>query len=96
FMDRLLQGFLHDIPAIFEALRAAIEAGDAEAIRQSAHRCKGSSANFGAQRLGELCDELERMGRSKMLTGAEGCLGQIEAEWTRVRTALYSEPHVSA
>jgi HPt (histidine-containing phosphotransfer) domain-containing protein len=96
FMNRLLQGFLHDIPAIFEALRVAIEAGDAEAVRLSAHRCKGSSANFGAQRLGALCDELERMGRSKILAGAGGCLQQIEAEWIRVRTALYSEQNIAA
>jgi two-component system, sensor histidine kinase and response regulator len=96
FVQRLLDGFLRDMPQTIAALRAAIQTGDAEAVREGAHRCKGSSANFGAQRLGALCYELECMGRAGTLDAAPACLQQIEAEWTRVRVALLAEQRIAA
>jgi HPt (histidine-containing phosphotransfer) domain-containing protein len=44
---------------MLEELRAAVEAGDADARRRVAHKLRRSADTVGAQRLSELAHELE-------------------------------------
>jgi HPt (histidine-containing phosphotransfer) domain-containing protein len=69
-------------------VRAAADAGDAEALRKAAHGLKSSSANVGAERLAALCNELELLGRSGTVAGAPGLLQQAIDELARVVAAL--------
>ena len=68
---KLADLYMSTSPALLEELGAAVEAGDAERIRQRAHALKSSSANVGATALAALCHEIERMGREGNLDGAD-------------------------
>ncbi|HEV2310435.1 MAG TPA: Hpt domain-containing protein [Acidimicrobiia bacterium] len=71
-----------------EAMRAALAAGDAPALRHSAHSLKGASANLGAPAMAERCLDLERAARDGHLDGVASQIDDIEAELGRVREAL--------
>ena len=55
------------------AIREAIAAGDATALRLAAHTLKGSVQYFGAARVLDLAYRLERMGRGRRSDGRPGC-----------------------
>jgi HPt (histidine-containing phosphotransfer) domain-containing protein len=83
--------FLEDVPPQLEALREAIERGDASSVERVAHTLKGSSSNMGATRMATLCEELEDVGRSGDLSRAPVLIESLEAEFGRVREALEAE-----
>ena len=58
-VEKLLEVFARTTPPMLEELRAAVEAGDADARRRLAHKLRGSADTVGAQRLSELALELE-------------------------------------
>ena len=90
-LQKVIGTYLDDSPASFEAMRAAVETEDAGALRQAAHKLRGSSANFGATALVNLCEEIESIARSGTTKGARGLLRRIDAEYTRVAAALEAE-----
>lgn len=67
FVRELLETYLAETPDQLAAIRAAIEADDAEALVRPAHTLKSSSATLGAMRLSALARELEMAGRSGSL-----------------------------
>lgn len=81
----LLAAFLLDSRERLQALHAALELGDAEAMRRAAHSFKGSCSNLGATRLSALCEELETRARSLQLVDTEGLLERTELEFDQVR-----------
>ena len=58
-LDRLQASFTRDTPLRVQALRAAVAAGDAEAVAFNAHTLKGSAANLGATEMVETCVQIE-------------------------------------
>ncbi len=56
----LLEAFLHEYPALRDALRAALAGADLIAITNVAHTIKGAAANVGAQRVALAASRLER------------------------------------
>ncbi|MDM7913098.1 MAG: response regulator, partial [Methanotrichaceae archaeon] len=80
--------FLERAPARISAMKEALARGDAGALKREAHNLKSSSANLGALRLSGLCKDLEIIGRSGELQGAQELMERAEAEYERVRTAL--------
>ena len=87
-MRRLITLFLDDTPKKLVLLRQGIEEDDPEATYHAAHTLKSSAAMFGAQRLSNLCQELEAMGKAKRLDGADDVLIHVEAEYTLVSSEL--------
>ncbi|MGM0767134.1 MAG: Hpt domain-containing protein [Pseudomonadota bacterium] len=88
--DVLIHTYLNDSAERISSLRAALEAGDADALARAAHSFKGSCINIGAPRLGALCMEVEEAGRASRLTGLEPMLASIESEFHQVRDGLES------
>jgi CheY-like chemotaxis protein len=84
----LVDTFLEDAPTQMASLHGAVECGDADAARRSAHTLKSNAATFGAQPFAELCRELENFGREGQLDAAPELLGRADEEWERVREAL--------
>jgi HPt (histidine-containing phosphotransfer) domain-containing protein len=70
------------------ALRQAVEAGDAEALRTSAHALKGASANVGAVHLTEAARQLEMLGQTRSLANAGEMLARVQPELVRVQRAI--------
>jgi len=81
----LLAAFLLDSRERLQALHAALELGDAEAMRRAAHSFKGSCSNLGAIRLAALCEELETLAQGRQLAGTERLLERTELEFDEVR-----------
>jgi PAS domain S-box-containing protein len=58
-VDQLLDLFLSSTPPLLDELRAAVDAGDDEALRRTAHKLKGSCQNIGATFMVTLCRSIE-------------------------------------
>jgi CheY-like chemotaxis protein len=84
----LVEMFLDDAAAQMATLHGAVERGDAEAARRTAHTLKSSGATFGARPFAELCRELEALARAGRLDAAAALLDRADQEWERARSAL--------
>ena len=84
----LIDTFLAEAPGALGALREAVEQGDADALRRTAHTLKSNGATFGAEELSRLCRELEELGAAGRTEGAAELVMRVEAEYERVRTGL--------
>jgi signal transduction histidine kinase/DNA-binding response OmpR family regulator len=92
-VQKVLHAYLADTPVRMAQLRSAIEAGDAEGLRQAAHGLKSSSANVGAEALAAACKNLEAVGRAGTTDGAASLLAKADEEMGRVIAAL--EEHLA-
>ncbi len=77
-LNELYQAFLGSAVEYLPALRQAVQAADAEALSRTAHAFKGASANIGGQTLAELCRQLETLGHSRSVAGADQLLARVE------------------
>ena len=87
----LIEVFLETSPITLSDLRAAVELRDPTEIGRAAHLLRGSSVNFGAERLCLLCESLERHAKEGSLDTAGSLIEQISAEYDLVRAALERE-----
>ena len=87
-IDELIDLFAADLPKRLSAIAEAIEHADPSALALQAHALRGGAANFGADRLDELCSMLEETGRRGPHAEASAIFSQLRAESARVRDAL--------
>ena len=80
--------FIDTGPAMLTAIRAALEAEDAQDLEKTAHALKGSAGNFGAQAVVRSAAALETLGNSGSLAGARELLGELEHELDAMLAAL--------
>ena len=90
-LTELIDLFLRDTPPRLAALKDAIKEGNAQALSQTAHVLKGSSANLGATQLAALNAELQSKASDGSLKDASRLLAQLDDEFERVRHILESE-----
>ena len=83
--------FLEHSPQKIAAILQAVENGDAKGLQTAAHSLKSSSAYVGAMRLSELSRELEIMGRSQVMDGAEEKAEKLNREYKQVMMELDAE-----
>jgi two-component system, sensor histidine kinase and response regulator len=88
----LIELFLTDIPPQLDALREAVEAGDAHSVKRIAHTLKGSCGNMGAVRMGAICAELEEIGSSEDLAAAPVLISRLDQEFEHVRVVFEEDP----
>jgi HPt (histidine-containing phosphotransfer) domain-containing protein len=86
FVRELVQTYLADTPTQLQAMTAAVESDDADALVRPAHTLKSSSATVGAMRLSSIARELEMAGRS----------GSVEAEVRAKLEAAHNEWRAAA
>jgi len=72
----LYREFLVDARLTLTALARARALQQSDEFRNKAHYLKSSSSVLGARRLAEICAELEELGRSSNLNGADQKLAQ--------------------
>ena len=80
--------FLHSTEASLAKMRAAVDAGDAEALRRAAHTMKGASGSLGAIGLEALCRELEAALASGPGPAAARVVERMAPEFAAVRAAF--------
>jgi PAS domain S-box-containing protein len=91
FIRKLAQVYLDHGTKDMERLAAAVRGGDATAVAIRAHGLKSSSANVGAQRLAELCGELEAAARAGTDAGFGELFARIAREFDAVRDHLTAQ-----
>ena len=87
-LAQVIDAYLEDAPKLLQAIAGAIALKDAQTLHRSAHTLKSSSTMLGATHLGNLCKELEAIGRRGTIQDREPKLSEIEAEYERVKAAL--------
>lgn len=84
----LIETFLSDSEDRIRQLQRALADTDADSVRRQAHSFKGSCNNIGAERLAELCLDLEERGREERLAGGEEQLAAVRQEFSQLRSTL--------
>ena len=84
----VIQLFLEDCPARVAAIKAAVDAGDAERIRAAAHALKGAAGSLSATGLFQAAHVLERIGAERRLVAASAAWKQLAASATLALDAL--------
>lgn len=87
-MSELVALFITDSGNRLSELGEAVCHGDRDAVQRVAHNLKGSSVNFGAQRLPAMCTALERAGAAGDVADATALLADAGRELRRVHAAL--------
>jgi HPt (histidine-containing phosphotransfer) domain-containing protein len=87
-LRKVVDLYLSSTPTLMQAMREAESGGDAVKLKAAAHSFKSSSANLGALRLADVCQELETLGRAGFTEGALPLLMQVEEEYRMIREAL--------
>jgi HPt (histidine-containing phosphotransfer) domain-containing protein len=88
FLDELLQTYLDDAVAQLASMRAAADADSPAELLRPTHSLKSNSANVGAERLAELCRQLEADARKGAVERASERVTEAAAEFERVQTEL--------
>ena len=87
-LHKLHASFARDTPARLHDLRAAVAAGDAEAVAFHVHTLKGSAANLGATEVVASCQRIERSAGAPGLQVLEPLLAELELSVTSAQAAL--------
>jgi two-component system, sensor histidine kinase and response regulator len=87
-LPQIVETFIETSSQTAANAKAALAAEDAPELYQCAHSLKGSAANLGANRLVELCGQLEDRCRSGSLESAPTLLHSIEEQLAQVREDL--------
>ena len=87
-LTRIVVSFLDGTPGYLAALRSLVADGDAAAVRQAAHRLRGSSGTVGALHVTARLAELEEESAEGRLDRAVDLLGDIERAFDQTAAAL--------
>ena len=85
FIEDVLLGYVDQLRACVTQMRGALDAGDMDAARLSAHTVKGASKQIGATRVGELLGGIED---ETSIDAARNLLEVVEQELPRVEDAI--------
>jgi signal transduction histidine kinase/CheY-like chemotaxis protein/HPt (histidine-containing phosphotransfer) domain-containing protein len=94
----LIKTFLQDAPKTILLIQRAIAKRDAQKLAASAHALKGSIAIFGAAKAVAIAANLQTMGRSGNLIGADSQFLALELEFARLKPellAIHSAPNAN-
>ncbi len=80
FFAELVQTYLDDAKKLIADVASAVDAVDANAVRESAHALKSSSGYMGADKVVELSARLETMGREGNLAEASALCAELTQE----------------
>lgn len=91
FFARILGVFLVDAQKRLADMTAGLAASDADAVAMAAHALKGGCAYVGADRLAELCSNLESVAKQELLDAGRTLLDEIRPEVAEVSAILSAQ-----
>jgi HPt (histidine-containing phosphotransfer) domain-containing protein len=80
--------FVPDAVRLLAVILEAVDAGDAERLRQEAHALKGAAGNFGATAVVAAAFELELMGKSGDLSTSKAVFAGLSRDTGQLIHAL--------
>jgi HPt (histidine-containing phosphotransfer) domain-containing protein len=87
-LQELIEMFLDDNRQSLEAMRGSLARSDAAAFTLQAHTLLGAAGFFGARAAADLAGQLEALGRSGDLSGAEPLVRKLDAALEVLEAAL--------
>jgi signal transduction histidine kinase/CheY-like chemotaxis protein/HPt (histidine-containing phosphotransfer) domain-containing protein len=84
----ILDGFLADVPLTFQALKDALNSGDANSIRHRAHSLKGASGNVGAMALERIAYQVELAGEANDLPKAGALIPELKIQFETLKQTV--------
>jgi CheY-like chemotaxis protein/HPt (histidine-containing phosphotransfer) domain-containing protein len=87
-LGKIIGNYLDTAPQQIQQIETAIASANPDSLRQAAHTLGSSSANLGAIKFAKLCKQLENLGRSGTVAGADLELVRLRTEYERVQVAL--------
>jgi two-component system sensor histidine kinase RpfC len=90
FLDKLLNGFVHDNRVMLDRLHRAVQAERSEEARQLLHAIKGSAVSVGAIALKDLCCHLEKIAGQGLPKDSGPMMAHLEIGFQRFCNALDS------
>jgi len=91
FFKDLVEMFLAETPQRLDDLKEALSNHDFIALKNAAHKLRGSSGCYGAEKMMLLCKSLESYAVDKDLKSAKAVVQQIEKTFDEVQNALKQE-----
>lgn len=89
---RVMDRYLNNIAELEAAIADAIAAGDGPALEESAHSLKGSSGAVGANRVMEICLEIEALARRGAVGEARAWLPELRQQHETIRGSWGEDP----
>jgi len=86
--QRIVRGFVDDIPRQIGLLAQAVSDLDAGAVRLTAHSIKGAAGNVGGVEMEQNAKKLEQTGRAGDLAAAAAQLPELKASFERAKPAM--------
>ena len=87
-LGQIAEIILEDSPNMMAELRAALDAGDCEAVQRSAHALKGCVGNVSAKPAWKVAERLEHMGRDGDISESEAVWESLSEEINRLTPVL--------
>lgn len=87
-VSQIFASFLKDSVERIAALRSSFKASNIVLLRKTAQVIKGASANIGAMDMADIAQQLEVLGKSGRMHGADVLIDQVEAEFERVKIRI--------
>ncbi len=87
-IETIGQAFLDETEPQMAAMNQAIEAGDTETLRRSAHTLRGLVGNFNARRLEEIAGKIEELAEGKESLELIDLFAKFQAEMNTFNAAL--------
>ncbi|HZT23524.1 MAG TPA: response regulator, partial [Verrucomicrobiae bacterium] len=91
-LRELLEMFYRQTEQQLDQIENAVRAGNADEVRRLAHSGKGASATLGMAPLAAVLLQLEQLGKSGALTGAEPLCATARREYQTIRDFLSAHP----
>ena len=85
----IVTAYLDKLPGRVAEIQASLHTNDPKALAHIAHPLKSSSRQMGAMKLGNICEQLEKMGYSGDLTQAKDLMAILEREASIVLNVLH-------
>jgi PAS domain S-box-containing protein len=90
-LPELIVVFRSEVHVRMDAMRLAIESGQAEKLRELAHGIRGAAGNMGGSSLASVCAALEQIGRAGTVDGAATLMPEVEMLFDQLCAALERE-----
>ena len=81
----LTRSFIEETARLLSDMKQALDRGDWDGFRKAAHTLKGSSVTIGANRLAEICQQLQTSDKSALPGSAGVKLTELEEGFVRVK-----------
>jgi CheY-like chemotaxis protein/HPt (histidine-containing phosphotransfer) domain-containing protein len=86
--DRILKGYLENIPGQLEALRKSVETGSLRDAAGQAHKIKGASTTVGCESVRALAAELEIAAESGDTRSLKALAAELDRRFLRLKNSL--------